>query len=118
MATIAFDEEDTMKHRNLIAALALAATAALPQIATAATAKLEWKDLDLSSEAGRTELDRRVDAAAIRACTFEPNTGSRVAKAPKASCVSDAKSQIMSKLAARLPENPALASAGGATQTR
>jgi len=75
------------------AALSTAAVFAAPA-AFAAESKLSWKDLDLSTPAGQTELDRRLDAAATRMCTSTVETGTIIRHAPSAQCRSAAKSQL------------------------
>jgi UrcA family protein len=107
--------------RSRITLIALAASAALAGSlpAGAATAELTWKDLDLTTEAGRTELDRRVEAVALKACKRDRMTGSNMRKAPSAQCVSDAKAQLRAKLSAKLPQyNNFAAATGGGAESR
>src|SRR5687768_10025845 len=76
--------EEFMSIRSIALALAAAATFAVPAAARAAeaavsTAGVNYKDLDLTSEAGQKELDRRVDRAARQVCGMdEAVVGSRV----------------------------------------
>ena len=99
------------KGGSAIATPMLAAVGVPPIVAVAAplpafaeSALLSWKDLDLSSDAGRAELNHRIDLAANRACTPALVTGSRLRSAPSAACVADARTQIQAKLAAKLPK--------------
>ena len=50
-----------MRSRTVLITLAALAGSAS---AGAASARLEWKDLDLSTEAGRAELDQRIGVVA------------------------------------------------------
>lgn len=103
----------------LAGAASLAALASLPAAAGTAAA-LEWKDLDLSTEAGRSELDRRIDTAAAQACQGRTVTGTLIARAPTNSCLKEARAQFQSKIAARTRASAAqvATTAGGAPQSR
>ncbi len=63
-------------NRFLASTLALALLGA--GAAQAQTAQVRYADLNLSSAAGQAELDRRIEAAARRACAAELSTGSRI----------------------------------------
>jgi UrcA family protein len=87
----------------------LAATPAL-----AGNAKLVWNDLDLGTEAGRAELDSRIEAAAQQVCAPEAVTGSRLAPSnPSARCLLDARDEIRAQLAARTKADPSRFAASG-----
>jgi UrcA family protein len=110
---------DIMRSRiPLIALAALAALAgSLP--AGAATAQLVWKDLDLSTESGRVELDRRIEAVATKACQRDRMTGSYLRKPPTPECLADARAQMETKLSAKLPQYKDFAAASrGAPESR
>lgn len=79
-------------------AYALAATIgllAVAQPALAGSAVLKYRDLDLSSQAGREELDRRIGTAAREACGFnEAVTGTRVVSKDARDCYKEARAKI------------------------
>lgn len=79
-----------------IAASILAATPAL-----AADAKLVWKDLDLTTDAGKAELDSRIDAAAMQVCSPGAITGSRISRGASATCLADARNAMKAQIAAK-----------------
>lgn len=79
-----------------IAASILAATPAL-----AADAKLVWKDLDLTTDAGKAELDSRIDAAATQVCSAEAVTGTRIARGASPACLAEARDAIKARIAAK-----------------
>ena len=88
--------------RFTLSAAALAAgILSMTPVAFAATSSVTWKDLDLSTEAGRTELDNRVHTAAQAICTPQVTTGTIIRRAPTARCVADAREQIKARVAAR-----------------
>lgn len=87
--------------RNIVLSLALAGTCLAAGPALAAEARIAWNDLDLSTAAGKAELDRRIDAAARELCTHDAITGSRIAPKPSARCLADARGVISAKVAAR-----------------
>jgi UrcA family protein len=79
--------------------LALAATAALAVPAAAetqtATRGVQYKDLDLSTEAGQKELENRLDTAAREVCGMnERYVGSRVVPRESRECYKDAREQL------------------------
>lgn len=85
-------------------ALALAAAfgmaiAAQPALAESVT--VQYKDLDLSTDAGQKELDSRIDAAARKVCGFSDlSVGSRIPTKEARDCVAEAKQKIEKRLAA------------------
>lgn len=90
-----------MKTRSFTAAAALAtATLALSPAAFAQqtddrSAEVSYTDLDLSSEEGIEELDRRIDRAAKRACGFNDTTlGTRARTREARDCYRQAKRQL------------------------
>jgi len=59
-------------------------------------------DLDLTSEAGKAELARRIDAAVHRACPDQTVTGSRVpVREAQTQCEADVRRQIEAFIARR-----------------
>lgn len=90
-----------MRHFALTLAIAIAAASATP--ALAADARLAWNDLDLSTPAGKAELDSRIEAAAQQVCMPEAVTGSRIVRRNAApSCLADARSAIAAQVQARI----------------
>lgn len=86
--------------RPIIAMAAAFGMLAAAQPAFAETVKVEYKDLDLSTEAGQKELDSRIDGAARRACGFgEMAVGSKIPTKEARDCVADAKKQIEKRVA-------------------
>lgn len=77
--------------------------AAAPSAAALAeTAQLRTHDLDLTSEAGKAELSRRIDVAARKACRATPQTGTRIDnRAGLAECMTDVRRQVETRLALR-----------------
>lgn len=94
----------------LAAAAATALTLAVAPAAMAADGAVSWKGLDLTTDAGRAELDSRIDTAAQEICNTGAMTGSRISQRPSRTCLADAKSEIRVQLAKKLPA-AALASA-------
>lgn len=90
-----------MANTGFSIAIAAACMTAAP--ALAADAKLVWSDLDLTTAAGKAELDQRIDAAAQQVCAPEAVTGSRIVQRnPSASCLADARAAIAAQVSARL----------------
>lgn len=89
-----------MTIRTLSLALAAASALAIPAIASAAenqtqSVRIAYKDLDLTTEAGQKELDRRMDKAARDVCGMdEAVTGSRIATSESRECYSTTRTQI------------------------
>ena len=82
--------------------LGLAATTlafGLASGANAASAAFRYNDLDLSSEAGQAELEKRIGAVMRQACPEETITGSRIpSDGDRAECMADVRRQIMARL--------------------
>jgi len=91
-----------MTSKTIFLALASFAMAATPLAAAHAAQDGEqrvvgvtFRDLDLSTEAGRAELDRRIDRAARSACGMEETAlGTRLPSRDQRACFTDAKSQL------------------------
>lgn len=84
-------------------AIALAAIstifAAQPAFAEAAT--VSYKDLDLTTEQGQKELDRRIDNAARDVCGMnESRTGTRMVSTDARKCYKEARQKLEKRLAA------------------
>jgi UrcA family protein len=77
------------------------AAACLSAPAFAGTASVAWKDLDLSSDAGKTELNRRIDAAAQAVCTHDPKTGTMISRKGSSSCLNEARGIITAQIEAK-----------------
>lgn len=93
-----------MAHKIALA-LATAALLATPVMAGAQqteqrTVGVTYADLDLATEAGRAELDRRIDNAARSACAMgEADLGTRVMTREKRTCYRDARAQLDQRFA-------------------
>lgn len=73
----------------------LAAPAISAQEGEARTTGVAYSDLDLSTEDGRDELDRRIDKAAKEVCgADEVQVGSRMASRESRRCYRNAKDQL------------------------
>ncbi|KRA81577.1 UrcA family protein [Altererythrobacter sp. Root672] len=90
-----------MTIRTLSLALAAASALITPAVAfagenqTTQRVRIAYKDLDLSSDAGQKELDRRMDKAARDACGMDEKvTGSRIATSESRQCYSTTRTQI------------------------
>jgi UrcA family protein len=83
--------------------LVLAATAAVAVPAAAevqtTTRGVQYKDLDLSTEAGQKELENRLDNAAREVCGMNDKyVGSRVVPRESRDCYKDARQQLGAQL--------------------
>lgn len=87
----------------LAAFAATTLTLAAAPAAMAADGQVSWKGLDLTTDAGRAELDSRIETAATQICDTGAMTGSRVDRGPSRTCLADARSAIRSQLAKKLP---------------
>jgi UrcA family protein len=80
--------------------LAAACLAATPVLA--GDAKVMFNDLDLSTQAGKTELDHRIEVAAQQVCKPEAMTGSRIVRdRPSQACLVNARSEIAAMVEAK-----------------
>ncbi len=86
---------------RMILAAALAAAAFAPAV-MAGTAQVHLNDLDLSTEAGRTELNARIDKAAAAVCTTQVRTGTILNERVNRSCVTETRARIEQQVAARI----------------
>ena len=83
-------------------ALAAAAASFAPVAAAGETAALDYSDLDLSTEAGKAELAKRIDVTARKACRTQPTTGTRIeSKNGLDACMADVRRQVETRLATR-----------------
>lgn len=97
----------------LVAAAASALTLAAAPAAMAADGSVSWKGLDLTTDAGRTELNGRIETAAQNICDTGATTGTRVDRGPSRSCLDDARSAIRTQLAKKLPATALAATPAG-----
>lgn len=87
-------------------ALAAAAASFAPVAVAGETAALDYSDLDLSTEAGKAELSKRIDVTARKACRTQPNTGTRIeSKNGLDACMADVRRQVETRLATRASRN-------------
>lgn len=83
-------------------ALAAAAASFVPAAIAGETAALQYNDLDLSTEAGKAELSKRIDVAARKACRTQPSTGSRIqSNDGMDECMANVRQQVEKRLAAK-----------------
>lgn len=96
------------KSLALIAALGLA----LPVVPAAAqndSLRIEYSDLDLGTQAGQKQLDRRIDKAARDFCnTSDKRTGTRIMGPESRECVASVKRQAREQVAAKTGTDEAL----------
>lgn len=90
-----------MKTPAFIAAIALGLSLAGTAQAQSATVKVD--DLDLSSSAGKEELDNRIDGAALRICRNQLRTGTRLAVSPNGAEMKQCKAAVRAEVLSRLP---------------
>lgn len=100
--------------RNILFSLGIAAACLAANPALAGEAKLAWNDLDLTTAAGKAELDTRIEAAAQRVCTSGPVTGSMIGHRATPRCLADARDAIKAQVTAKLGTGQLAANAGGA----
>lgn len=82
------------------AALTLAPVAASAQNTEQRTTGVAYRDLDLTTEQGRAELDRRIDYAARQVCAIdEADLGTRILTREKRNCYRDARAQLDERFA-------------------
>lgn len=82
------------------AALAITPVAAAAQATQQRTTGVTFSDLDLATEAGREELDRRIDAAARQVCAIgESDVGTRIVTREKRTCYREARQQLEERFA-------------------
>ena len=93
--------------KNTITFFAMSAFALAPASALALpgerseTVDVRFADLDLSSDAGRATLDRRIEAAARKACRVgSSQTGTRISALEAKRCVARATNQVRNQIAA------------------
>lgn len=71
--------------------------------AHAASEELRYNDLDLTTEAGKAELDQRIDRVAQQLCANPIQTGTRIQMryrgAQMKDCTDAVRAEVMSKLA-------------------
>ena len=102
-------------HRTLALALASIALVATPLAAQADTPRdqdqrvgVTWRDLDLTTEQGRAELDRRIDAAARYACRMDETVlGTRIPTREQRDCYREARNQLDQRFAQVIAQSQA-----------
>jgi UrcA family protein len=83
-------------------ALAAAAVSFAPAAVAGETAQLQYNDLDLSTEAGKAELSKRIDVTARKVCRTAPSTGSRIeSREGLDECMANVRQQVETRLATR-----------------
>lgn len=85
---------------------AIAAICMMAAPAMAADTRLAWRDLDLTTPAGKAELERRIDTASRQVCAPQAVTGSLIVRRdPSADCLAEAHRLIAEQVAARVERN-------------
>jgi len=85
----------------LTASAITASAIAFSPAVLAGESALNYGDLDLSTEAGKAELSKRIDVTARKACRTQPNTGTRIeSKDGLDACMADVRRQVEKQLAA------------------
>ncbi len=70
--------------------------------AHAESVAFRYNDLDLTTDAGKAELEKRIDTVMRQACPGEAITGSRIASDPeRTECMADVRRQIMARINSR-----------------
>lgn len=86
--------------KTLITAIALTSLAA-PALAQEVRFTVEYRDLDLATEAGQATLERRIDTAARKACGVEArSTGTRLRTSNARQCVQELRAKARQQFAA------------------
>lgn len=92
----------TLLNALTASALAAAAVGFAPVAIAGDTAALRYSDLDLSTEAGKAELSKRIDEVARKACSRGPSTGTRIeSQEGKKECMADVRRQVEARLATK-----------------
>ena len=98
-----------MRIASIVLAMA-AATMAMPAVAAgepAATARVDYKDLDLATKAGRDELERRLDRAARSVCgTDQAMSGTRLPPQAARQCLRDVRARLDRQFASMIGGEP------------
>ena len=80
----------------------LAPALGLAAEAGAAGVAFRYNDLDLGTQAGRAELEKRIDAVMRAACPEESTSGSRISiSGARAECMAEVRRQINARMASR-----------------
>jgi len=101
--------------KTILLTLAIAAGCLAAKPALAGEAKLAWNDLDLTTAAGKAELDHRIEVAAQAVCTSGPVTGSMIGHRATPRCLAEARGAIAAQVNAKLGQSRMAASVGSAT---
>lgn len=104
-----------MDMKTIAFSLGIAAACLAGSPAIAGEAKLTWNDLDLTTAAGKAELDTRIEAAAKQVCNSEPVTGSMIAHRATPRCLAEARDAITAQVTAKLGRGQFAVSSGGAS---
>jgi UrcA family protein len=83
----------------LILGASLIATTAL-----AGSATIRYDDLDLTTEAGMSELDKRVNRAAVRMCRDKGLTGTRIPVQSDSPEIKACREGVRAEVMAKLPQ--------------
>lgn len=101
-----------MKAPLIAVAAALGAALVAPP-ALAESVTVQYKDLDLTTQAGQKELNNRIDTAARKVCGFsQRTTGTRIPDQEARTCVAEAKQKLEKHVAALAEKDKAKEVAG------
>lgn len=78
--------------------------AAFAPAAMAGTAQIHLNDLDLSTDAGKAELNNRIEKAAVSVCSRQIGTGTMFKQRVSRSCVNETRAQLEQQIAARIAD--------------
>ncbi len=88
--------------KSLTLAALAAASMGLSATAHAESVEVRFADLDLTTDAGRSELAKRVDKAARRACSDTRDTGTNIVnRAAIDACRASVRDQVNARIARR-----------------
>lgn len=90
-------------------ALAIPVAASAADVAETNTVGVKYKDLDLASETGKAELERRLDRAARGVCGMgDKRTGTRITDRESRQCYREARVQLDRQFAAVVERQTAI----------
>lgn len=104
MRTRSFTRSLPVTALALAAAAAVAAPATLAARDTDESIAVSYADLDLRTEAGKRELERRIADAAKDFCGTDDRTGTRIRSREMRNCVEQTKEQLDAQFAAVLAQ--------------
>lgn len=99
-------------HRAAVLAAAVSALWAMPAVAAPEGVKrVAFADLQLESEAGRTQLQRRLDRAVLSLCSVDGAPQSAALRSEQAQCIADTSASLSGSVDAAIRASRAMATA-------